>query len=75
MLREVAKDNKLPVQLTVGSMGNDTMAFFMENTPTAILATPLKYMHTTVEMAHKFTLNAKFISDFCCFGYLISSSF
>ena len=53
MLREVALDNKIPVQLTVGSMGNDTMAFFMENTPTAILATPLKYMHTTVEMAHK----------------------
>ena len=53
MLREVAKDKKIPVQLTVGSMGNDTMAFFMENTPTAILATPLKYMHTTVEMAHK----------------------
>jgi putative aminopeptidase FrvX len=25
----------------------------MENTPTAILATPLKYMHTTVESAHK----------------------
>ena len=53
MLREVALDKKLPIQLTVGSMGNDTMAFFMENTPTAILATPLKYMHTTVEMAHK----------------------
>jgi putative aminopeptidase FrvX len=53
MLREVALDNKIPVQLTVGSYGNDTMAFFMENTPTAILATPLKYMHTTVEMAHK----------------------
>ena len=53
MLREVAKSKKIPVQLTVGSMGNDTMAFFMENTPTAILATPLKYMHTTVEMAHK----------------------
>jgi len=53
MLREVAKANSLPVQLTVGSYGNDTMAFFMENTPTAILATPLKYMHTTVEMAHK----------------------
>ena len=53
MLREVAKTNDIPVQLTVGSMGNDTMAFFMENTPTAILATPLKYMHTTVEMAHK----------------------
>ncbi|MDC1282472.1 M20/M25/M40 family metallo-hydrolase [bacterium] len=53
MLREVANDKKIPVQLTVGSMGNDTMAFFMENTPTAILATPLKYMHTTIEMAHK----------------------
>lgn len=53
MLRKVAKDNKIPVQLTVGSMGNDTMAFFMENTPTAILATPLKYMHTTCESAHK----------------------
>ena len=53
MVREIAKDKKIPVQLTVGSMGNDTMAFFMENTPTAILATPLKYMHTTVEMAHK----------------------
>lgn len=53
MLREVAKDKNIPVQLTVGSMGNDTMAFFLENTPTAILATPLKYMHTTVEMAHK----------------------
>lgn len=53
MLRKVAKKNKIPVQLTVGSMGNDTMGFFMENTPTAILATPLKYMHTTVEMAHK----------------------
>lgn len=53
MLRKVAKDNKIPLQLTVGSMGNDTVAFFMENTPTAIIATPLKYMHTTVEAAHK----------------------
>lgn len=53
MLREVAKDKKIPVQLTVGSYGNDTMAFFLENTPTAILATPLRYMHTTVESAHK----------------------
>lgn len=53
MLRDVAADKKIPVQLTVGSYGNDTMAFFLENTPTAILATPLKYMHTTVESAHK----------------------
>jgi putative aminopeptidase FrvX len=53
LLREVADSKKIPVQLTVGSYGNDTMAFFLENTPTAILATPLKYMHTTCEMAHK----------------------
>jgi len=53
MLREIADKNKIPLQLTVGSQGNDTMAFFMENTPTAILATPLKYMHSTVECAHK----------------------
>ena len=53
MLREVADINDIPLQLTVGSYGNDTMSFFLENTPTAILATPLKYMHTTVEMAHK----------------------
>jgi putative aminopeptidase FrvX len=52
-LREIANANDIPVQLTVGSYGNDTMSFFLENTPTAILATPLKYMHTTVEMAHK----------------------
>lgn len=53
MLRTIGDDKKIPYQLTVGSMGNDTVAFFMENTPTAILATPLRYMHTTVEMAHK----------------------
>lgn len=53
MLRKIGDDNKIPYQLTVGSMGNDTVAFFMENTPTAILATPLKYMHTTVEMCNK----------------------
>jgi len=53
MLRDVALDKKIPVQLAVGSMGNDTMAFFLEGTPTAILATPLKYMHTTIESCHK----------------------
>jgi len=53
MLKQVADDNDLPLQHHVGSYGNDTVAFFLENTPTAILATPLKYMHTTVEMAHK----------------------
>ena len=52
-LREISEEKNIPLQLTVGSYGNDTMAFFLENIPTAILATPLKYMHTTVEMAHK----------------------
>lgn len=53
LYRDTAHDLKIPIQLTVGSYGNDTVSFFLENTPTAILATPLKYMHTTVEMAHK----------------------
>lgn len=51
-LKRVASKYDLPLQHHVGSYGNDTVAFFLENTPTAILATPLKYMHTTVEMAH-----------------------
>ena len=50
---ETAKSNEIPYQRTVGSYGNDTVSFFLENTPTAIIATPLKYMHCTVEMAHK----------------------
>ena len=53
LYRETAEQHNIPLQLTVGSYGNDTVSFFLENTPTAILATPLKYMHTTVEMAHK----------------------
>lgn len=52
-IRQIANDLNIPLQVTVGSYGNDTMAFFLEGIPTAILATPLKYMHTTVEMAHK----------------------
>ena len=52
-IRETAKEKEIPLQLTVGSYGNDTVSFFLENTPTAIIATPLKYMHTTCEMAHK----------------------
>lgn len=51
--RDVAKCNRIPLQLSVGSMGNDTVSFFLQNIPTAIIATPLKYMHTTTEMVHK----------------------
>lgn len=53
LIRKVAKKSKLDLQLEVGSYGNDTMAFFIENVPSAIISMPLKYMHTTVEMAHK----------------------
>lgn len=53
LFRQVSKDADIPMQHAVGSYGNDTVSFFMENCPTAILASPLKYMHTTVEMVHK----------------------
>lgn len=53
-IREIADSNEIPYQLSIGSYGNDTMGFFLANggTPTTIIATPLKYMHTTVEQAH-----------------------
>lgn len=53
IVRDVAKEKEIPLQLSVGSFGNDTVSFFLENIPTAIVASPLKYMHTTVEMVHK----------------------
>lgn len=55
LMRTVAEENNIDYQLDVGSYGNDTMGFFLANggIPTTIIATPLKYMHTTVEMAHK----------------------
>ena len=55
MFRECGDENDIKYQLTIGSYGNDTMGFFLADggIPTAIIATPLKYMHTTVEMAHK----------------------
>lgn len=55
LMKTVADKEKIPYQLDIGSYGNDTMGFFLANggIPTTIIATPLKYMHTTVEMAHK----------------------
>ena len=52
-IREVAEKAKIPYQVEVGSQGNDTMGFFLADTVTAIIASPLKYMHTTCEMVHK----------------------
>ena len=52
-IRDIADEKKISYQLEVGSQGNDTMSFFLANTVTAIIASPLKYMHTTCEMVHK----------------------
>ncbi len=53
-IRQVAADKKIPLQLEIGSYGNDTMGFFLANggTPTAIISSPLKHMHCTSEMVH-----------------------
>jgi putative aminopeptidase FrvX len=51
-IREVASGNNIPLQLEIGSYGNDTMGFYLENTPTCIISTPLRHMHCTTEMAH-----------------------
>ena len=52
-IREIADAKGIKYQVEVGSQGNDTVAFFLANTPTAIIASPLRYMHTTVELIHK----------------------
>lgn len=52
-LTKIAEGENIKIQNCVGSYGNDTVSFFLENTPTAIIATPLKYMHTTAESAHR----------------------
>lgn len=52
-IRDTAEKNKIKYQVEVGSQGNDTMGFFLADSVTAIIASPLRYMHTTVEMVHK----------------------
>jgi putative aminopeptidase FrvX len=54
---ETAKKNKIPFQRAAASRstGTDTDAFAYSNAgvPSVLISTPLRYMHTTVEMAHK----------------------
>lgn len=54
---DTAKDGEIPYQLSAASRstGTDTDAFAYANggTPSALISLPLRYMHTTVEMAHK----------------------
>jgi putative aminopeptidase FrvX len=54
---ETAEKNKIPFQRSASSRstGTDTDAFAYSNggIPSALISIPLRYMHTTVEMAHK----------------------
>lgn len=52
-IRDIADANDIKYQLEPGSQGNDTMSFFKAGCVTAIIATALRYMHTTCEMCHK----------------------
>jgi putative aminopeptidase FrvX len=56
MLIETAEKYKIPFQRSASSRitGTDTDAFAYSNggVPSALISLPLKYMHTTVEMAH-----------------------
>lgn len=52
-----AEENKIPFQRAAASRatGTDTDAFAYSNAgvPSVLISTPLRYMHTTVEMAHR----------------------
>lgn len=56
LIMETAKENKIPYQRSASSRvtGTDTDAFAYSNggVPSALISLPLRYMHTTVEMAH-----------------------
>jgi len=57
MVMEVAKKKKIDVQRSAATRGTgtDTDAFAYSNggVPSSLISLPLKYMHTTVESAHK----------------------
>ncbi|MEL6863811.1 MAG: M42 family metallopeptidase [Bacteroidota bacterium] len=57
MIIDTAEEHKIPLQREVASRrtGTDTDAFAYSNggVPSALISLPLRYMHTTVEMAHK----------------------
>jgi putative aminopeptidase FrvX len=57
LIIDTAKDNKIDIQREASSRatGTDTDAFAYSNggVPSALISLPLRYMHTTVEMAHK----------------------
>ena len=57
LIMNTAKEKEIPYQRSASSRvtGTDTDAFAYSNggVPSALISLPLKYMHTTVEMAHK----------------------
>ncbi len=57
LIIDTAEEEKIPIQREVASRrtGTDTDAFAYSNggVPSALISLPLRYMHTTVEMAHK----------------------
>ncbi|RMG80185.1 MAG: M42 family peptidase [Bacteroidetes bacterium] len=57
LIIETAEQNNIPLQREAASRstGTDTDAFAYSNggVPSALISLPLRYMHTTVEMAHK----------------------
>jgi putative aminopeptidase FrvX len=57
LIIEAAEENEIPFQREAASRrtGTDTDAFAYSNggVPSALISLPLRYMHTTVEMAHK----------------------
>ncbi|MEZ4921057.1 MAG: M42 family metallopeptidase [Saprospiraceae bacterium] len=61
LIIEAAESNDIPFQREASSRitGTDTDAFAYSNggVPSALISLPLRYMHTTVEMAHKDDVN------------------
>lgn len=59
---DVAEENKIAFQRQASSRstGTDTDAFAYSNkgVPSVLISLPLRYMHTTVEMAHKDDINS-----------------
>ena len=57
LIVDSATENEIPIQREASSRrtGTDTDAFAYSNggVPSALISLPLRYMHTTVEMAHK----------------------
>jgi putative aminopeptidase FrvX len=57
LIVNAAEEKEIPLQREASSRstGTDTDAFAYSNggVPSALISLPLRYMHTTVEMAHK----------------------